>query len=332
MSHNINLCHIDPWTPLMNFYSPPDMLNNWQCRQDAHPDEYIAQIILPLNLIKHHRLPTQAYGILGFASDAGVIKNFGRAGAKEGPNAIRLSFGSMPYHGQFLIHDAGNIEHFKVDELENAQLALAEAIFKLLELQQFPIVLGGGHETAFGHYQGLYQFYQKNIAIINFDAHFDLRAISSSSHPSTSGTPFRQIHQFLQTQHQVFHYYCIGIQPHANSKQLFDYANHNQFEYLLADTIHHAPNDFDLIKKAMAQHDLIYVSICLDVFAAHIAPGVSAPQALGLHAQYVIDALKLLKQSGKVIALDIVELNPNYDIDKHTAKLAANLLMTFLEL
>lgn len=312
----------------MNFYLPPDIKNNWFCRKDAMPLEYIAQIIKPFNLNKSPSL-NKAYSILGFASDAGVTKNHGRAGASLGPKAIRESLGNLPYHGKFELYDAGNIENFKVDELEIAQLELAKAVYKLLKSHQFPIVLGGGHETAFGHYLGLFDYFQQNIAIINFDAHFDLRQISNPTHPSTSGTPFRQIHQFLEKQKQAFNYYCIGIQPHANTKTLFDYANQNQVQYQLAQHIQQQPHDFNLVLKAIEKHDLIYVTVCLDVFAAHLAPGVSAPQVLGLEAFYVLNALNILKQSGKVIALDIVELNPTFDIDKHTAKLAAQLLVHF---
>lgn len=315
----------------MNFYNPPDVNNYWSCRVDANPFEYIAQIIKPLDLNQNQLVSNPGNAILGFASDAGVNKNFGRPGACDGPNAIRNSLGGIPYHGKYLLYDAGNIEHFDEKDLENAQLELAKAVFKLLDNQQLPIILGGGHETAFGHYQGLFNFYQKDIAIVNFDAHFDLRATSNISHPSTSGTPFRQIKQFLEKYQKSFDYCCIGIQPHANTKALFDYAQKHQVQYLLAQDIHQNPNNFDCILKVIKQHELIYVSVCLDVFAAHFAPGVSAPQVLGINPSYVLKALQLLKQSGKVIALDIVELNPKYDIDKHTAKLASHLLVNFLE-
>ena len=59
------------------------------------------------------------------------------------------------------------------------------------------IVIGGGHETAWGHFQGL-AHPNKDIAILNFDAHFDLRPLINGQLGS-SGTPFRQIHNFLTT-------------------------------------------------------------------------------------------------------------------------------------
>ena len=55
-----------------------------------------------------------------------------------------------------------------------------------------------------------------------------------------------------------------------------------------------------------------------------------AAQPFGIDAKYVIDSLRILKQSNKVVSLDIVELDPKFDINNQTAKLAAYLLMEYL--
>ena len=65
------------------------------------------------------------------------------------------------------------------------------------------------------------------------------------------------------------------------------------------------------------------------VFKSSIAPGVSASQPFGIDTQYVVNSLRLLKQSGKVVSLDIVELAPVFDINNQTAKLASLLLMEY---
>jgi formiminoglutamase len=80
----------------------------------------------------------------------------------------------------------------------------------------------------------------------------------------------------------------------------------------------------------LEKSDNVYLSLCLDVFAAAIAPGVSAPQALGLTPWQIIPALRQLAVSNKVISLDVVELAPNFDLDQRTAKLAALLICDFL--
>ena len=299
----------------------------WFGRPDADQQEYVFQVIQMLNLQAQYTPPPQSYSLLGFCSDIGIQRNYGRIGASFGPNAFREIFAKSPIHKPLSIFDAGNIIP-RGEELEEAQLFLANLVQELLKRQCLPIVIGGGHETAYGHFLGIQGFYQNEpIAILNFDAHFDLRA----SNQSSSGTPFRQIHQYLKQKDLPFNYYCAGIQPFSNSRSLFDYAEKNQVQYLLAEQIHHHPDNLAFIEHIIQQHERIYVSICLDVFHCSIAPGVSAPQALGIHFNYVLDALKLLKASEKVVALDIVELSPPHDLQSQTAKLASGLLSHFLK-
>lgn len=74
----------------------------------------------------------------------------------------------------------------------------------------------------------------------------------------------------------------------------------------------------------------IYLTIDLDVFSSSYAPGVSAPQPLGLFPWHVIPILKKLTQTGKIVAFDICELNPRHDLEELTAKLSALLAVTFI--
>jgi formiminoglutamase len=314
----------------MTFYHSNDHDYQWTGRLTPNPNEFIWQMVQSLDL-NHIQMAKEhpAYALLGFACDTGVKRNLGRVGAALGPNAIRDAFAKLASPVKIQLFDAGNLEKIG-NHLEKAQEELAHCVKRLLQYHYFPIVLGGGHETAWGHFLGLHQFFQdKDIAILNFDAHFDLRPFKSPNEPN-SGTPFRQIQTLKQQHQQDFNYYCAGVQPFANSSSLFDFAKQHQVQYQSAEEINLKPHDLSFIDQIIARHEYIYTTICLDVFAAHIAPGVSAPQVLGIEPQFILAALKKLKQSGKVIALDIVELSPPYDIDHHTAKLAAHLLMTFL--
>lgn len=97
---------------------------------------------------------------------------------------------------------------------------------------------------------------------------------------------------------------------------------------ILADEFHQGLLEkcVDFIDRVIDQNEIVYVSICLDVFAAAFAPGVSAIQPLGLSPWHVIPLVRQLAASGKVISYDIAELSPRYDFDQCTAKLAANLI------
>ena len=266
--------------------------------------------------------------VLGYACDEGVKRNQGRIGAAEGPNAIRKQLAKMPNHLereiQFL--DVGSIQCLDSD-MEKAQGHLSQAVSKLLQQKAFPILLGGGHDMAYGHYNGIKDFLsgKKSIGIINFDAHFDLR---NTINGNNSGTPFFQIAQDCKSDGSSFNYCCLGIRKDANDPGLFktaselgvDFIENNKFTTSNAPTIVRKLLDF------IGQVDHVYVTIDLDGFSSAYAPGVSAPSPMGFSPEVVLESLELVIDSKKMISLDIAEMNPKYDVDDQTAKLAASLV------
>ncbi|MDF1757683.1 MAG: formimidoylglutamase [Legionellaceae bacterium] len=313
---------------LLSLYKPIEDKQVWSGRNDGAEDDYLYQIIkfIDLDNIDGDIIP--GYAILGFESDEGVRRNLGRQGAKDGPMAFRKAAGQLPVQQDTVIYDAGNVACLDND-LEAAQEELKNRVESILSLGLMPVIIGGGHETALGHYQGISNYYaHESVAILNFDAHFDLRELGSEKKGS-SGTPFRQINNELQAQKKPFYYYCAGIQPCSNTKSLFSYANENHVHYELAETIAVEPHDTTWIENIVKKHKHIYVSVCLDVFSSAIAPGVSAPQTLGIDIYYVLNAIRILKSSGCVVSFDIVELAPRYDMAGQTAKLAGALFFNY---
>jgi formiminoglutamase len=302
-----------------NYYHPP---SSWEGRQDNHTRERLFQFVNTINL-QHKPLPENSSVILGFACDEGVKRNKGRPGAKEGPSALRKALSNITLQMQQSIYDVGDI--ICENDLEAAQNALGLLIAELLLKKNQLIVLGGGHEIAWGHFQGISQaFPSLDMGIINFDAHFDLRELPDSKKGS-SGTPFTQI---AQTQPDSFSYACIGIQPCANTKTLFNKANSLQVKTLLASDVNKKAQQ--VVDQMLKKHDAIYLTLCLDVFAQAFAPGVSAPQALGLTPQQVLPLLQQIAKHNGVVFFDVAELSPPYDQDGMTAKLAASCIAEFL--
>lgn len=301
----------------------------WQGRKDTLPLERFFQRVECVDLRSHVFDKKAAKTVIvGFCSDEGIKRNEGRLGAKFGPDTLREQFAKLACHGHDYFLDAGNII-CEDEDLEEAQVQLAQVI-EYCHLNGYKtIVLGGGHETAWGHFNGLTSSYA-NIGIINFDAHFDIR--SPTYDLGTSGTPFAQIKAYCEANHRLFNYCCIGIQKNANTHALFEKAHAWNVSYLLAESLYekNPTQHYAFLDQFMQQHNHLYVSICLDVFAESIAPGVSAPQALGLTPSTVIPLLKYILQTGKVISLDIVELSPPLDFGHQTARLAANLLAQIL--
>ncbi len=273
----------------------------------------------------------KAVALLGYACDEGVRRNQGRVGAEDGPDAIKSSFAKMPNHlgSNVLLHDVGSITCANSD-MEAAQEQLAEAVKLLLEKKQFPIVLGGGHDMAYGHYNGIKSYLDakkegQTIGIINFDAHFDLRKITEQSN---SGTPFYQIAKDCEKEGVDFRYLCLGIRKDANDRNLFQTAKDLDVIYVMSETFQAAflQEIATFINAFTKNVDHVYVTIDLDGFSSAFAPGVSAASPMGFTPHIVLECLKTIIGSGKLISMDIAEMNPKYDIDGQTAKLAASLV------
>lgn len=262
-----------------------------------------------------------AYGITGFKSDEGIRRNLGRVGAREAPDEIRkvLAGVSYPLDSETTVVDTGNVTCEKRD-LEGAQAALARRVESLLNKRYTPIILGGGHETFYGHFTGVRQFAGKeaSIGMINIDAHFDLR---KDSQPS-SGTMFQQI--LSEDSHAA--YLCLGIQELANTKELFDEADKHAVTYISEESIRDFDYTFRTIDQFAEQHDYIVVTLCTDSLLSTAAPGVSAPSPFGLEAKLVKNLLRYLASKEKMVSFDISEVNPAVDVAGQTTRLAAYLV------
>lgn len=311
-------------------YLPPDPLI-WRGRADMPDDACIYQHIQMLDLLTTppKKQAPCTFALIGFRSDEGAQRDLGRTGASEAPAAIRHRLARLPIqNSQIEIFDAGNITCIDHD-LEASQAALAEVVAILLEHHIRPIVLGGGHEVAWGHYQGIAKAYppSKRLGIINFDAHFDMHP-TDAKHRGSALTAFHQIAEAQRAIGQELDFNYIGIQHAANVRHLFDIAKSNNTKYILADELHQGQKEkcFDFVDRVIDVNDVIYTSLSLDVFSPAFAPGVTAIQPLGLSPWHIIPLLRQIAASGKVISYDIAEHVPRYDIDHRTAKLAAALV------
>lgn len=302
----------------------------WTGRVDSEKKERFHQCVETVDIETIPSDSSKKIAFVGFASDEGVKRNLGRPGAKEGPQAIRHALGSLPYYNQSIrLYDVGDIQ-CQEGNLEVAQSELAETVASLKKKDVFPLVLGGGHEVAWGHYKGLANHSPtKQLAIVNFDAHLDMRPYSDKG---SSGTPFLQIANDLKARGLPLNYTCIGLQPAGNTGTLLEIAKEHHVNAIVAEEIHLTgiESTFRRLEKLVSEDVSLYVTVCLDVFASAYAPGVSAPQPLGLTPWQVIPLLRFLADSGKVTGLDIAELSPPFDRDDATAKLASNLIFDFI--
>lgn len=294
----------------------------------------------------------QYIGLVGFACDQGVRRNQGRVGARAAPPLIRRAFAALPVIAELqqrfddqlpsLLGDAGNIHCHDNDGLaerllEQAQIKYADAVRTIIKQGGLPIGLGGGHAIAYGSFLGLWQALENTsetnatptIGIINFDAHLDIR----QSDVATSGTPFRQIAEYLDAHDQPFHYCCVGVSRFSNTAALFDRAEQLGVQVISDEDCHYQPWDTlaEQVKSFIDQVDIVYLTIDMDCLPSSVVPGVSAPAAFGIELGFVERMVKLIVSSGRVKMVDIAEINPTFDVDSRSCKVAARLLATIIE-
>lgn len=259
-----------------------------------------------------------AAALIGFPSDEGVRRNGGRTGAAGGPAAIRAALHRMtpdarapdPFTALLArTTDLGDIA--VTGDLERDQAALGDAVAPLLAAGTFVVVLGGGHETTYGHFLG----YRRSAPeLLNWDAHPDVRPLRDGR--GHSGSPFRQA-----LEHPVRparRYTAAGLAAHATAAAHVAYVR-GHGRTALRDEV--TPT---LIRELYARlTPPALVSFDLDVIEAAAAPGVSAPNPAGLPLALVLEAAYLAGRTAAVTSSDVVELAPPLDAAGTTARAAA---------
>ncbi len=259
--------------------------------------------------------------LIGYASDLGVRANLGRPGAADGPARLRARMASFPAIDGITVFDCGDIVAGAT--VLDTQEALAQAVEAIVRAGAIPVILGGGHDQAFGHFLGVARATGSPPACINFDAHLDLRPIAETG--PNSGTPFSQAAEWCRARNATFRYLALGVQRAGNTSLLF--ARAEAIGATLVDADGFALDTIDIVMEAIndgVDEAEICLSVDLDVFAAAFAPGVSAPNAMGIAPDSAFRRVfRGIMASGRVRGVEIAELCPAFDIDDRTARLGA---------
>jgi formiminoglutamase len=273
--------------------------------------------------------------IIGFPQDEGVRRNGGRVGAAEAPREIRrFLYRLVPWDVVSNVDlkdppplDAGDI---RIDgTMEHSQEILGRCIAGVLQAGAVPIVLGGGHETAFGHFLG-YAKASLPVGIINVDAHLDLRPeLNGLGH---SGSPFRQA-----IEHSPFRllggcYVCIGAQRHTVARDHWNYALRHDCHILWATAVWAEVEKYfkQEVKRLHEEGCSVYVSLDADAVRQVDVPGVSAPNPVGLIGEDILSCARRAGRSAAVSSFDLVEINPRFDRDGQSCRWAALAIWHFL--
>ncbi|MBU3700323.1 MAG: formimidoylglutamase, partial [Candidatus Kapabacteria bacterium] len=274
----------------------------------------------------------RAIVLIGVPQDIGVERNGGRQGAALAPTAIRKALSKLtvgPMHesiqtGRLVLADAGDldVEGKTLEQIHDEQHDIVAAVLREGHL---PIILGGGHDCAWPTIRAL-ETMGLPYGVINIDAHADVRPLKEGR--SHSGSPFYQLLTMSNSHLLAGGFTEFGLQTHSVAASHLEFVRAAGMQAWMLDEVRHdgINHAWQRAWEACSLAHRTYVSLDMDAFASAYAPGVSAPAADGFIPSEISACLRHAAASGSLVAFDIVEVNPTYDVDGRTAKLAATMI------
>ena len=245
-----------------------------------------------------------------------------KPGCRFGPDAIRDAFNNIeifqPEFGVDLeaeaISDLGNTKHTVV-AAEMLQM-VKNVTSELKKQDKQIIILGGEHLITLGSFT----CFPKDTGYVVFDAHYDLRDQYADTKLSHAAYLRRIVEE--RGSENIVH---VGARAFVKEELAF-LKEHNIAT--VSDKEIRNGNGPKLLKDITSTFDRVYLSVDLDVLDPAFAPGVGNPEAVGISSRELYDLITTL-QNKKIVAADMVELNPTYD-NGSTAAMAAKMIATII--
>jgi len=245
-----------------------------------------------------------------------------KPGCRFGPDSIRDAFNNIeifqPEFGVDLemeaISDLGNTRHTVV-AAEMLQM-VKNVTSELKKQDKQIIILGGEHLITLGSFT----CFPKDTGYVVFDAHYDLRDQYADIKLSHAAYLRRIVEE--RGSENIVH---VGARAFVKEELAF-LKEHNIAT--VSDKEIRNGNGPKLLKDITSTFDRVYLSVDLDVLDPAFAPGVGNPEAVGISSRELYDMITTL-QNKKIVAADVVELNPTYD-NGSTAAMAAKMIATII--
>lgn len=176
------------------------------------------------------------YVLFGIPEDVGVRANFGRPGAYSAWESAIASIANIQHNrfckgsqlvvlGQLNVtEEMKEVEHLDFNDIDDrsklSQLVekidkdVSHIIFNIIKLGKTPIIIGGGHNNAYGNIKGAALAKGKPVNAINFDAHSDFRILEGRH--SGNGFSYAFEEGFLKK------YFIFGLHENYTSKSVLD--------------------------------------------------------------------------------------------------------------
>ena len=294
----------------------------------------------------------KSVAIIGVPQDYGA----GRRGVDMGPSAMRVANlnASLANLG-FAVEDYGNVHVDQPESIpESAKsarhlpqiakncLRLARMVEKAAGERSFPLVLGGDHSIAAGTVAGITKHYRKqklNLGLVWIDAHGDFNTPESSPSGNVHGMPLSSI--VGQGPRELTH--LRGISPMIAPQNValvgIRDIDRREADNIRAAGIHtYTMREVDERGIRAVMQDAVsaasqgtaglHLSLDMDALDPEEAPGVGTPVRGGLNYREAHLAMELLHDTGKLVSMEVVEVNPVLDIANRTAALAVELVLS----
>lgn len=289
--------------------------------------------------------------IVGVPMDLGA----GRRGVDMGPSAIRVAGLSARLRELgYAVKNEGNLEvpipeakapgsgpKYQKEILKVCQ-TLSQQVEKILDSGSFPIVLGGDHSIAMGTVTGMAQHFRKrneDFGLIYIDAHGDMNTPESSPSGNVHGMPLAVLLGMGPQELTAL----AGFSPKVK-KEKTALIGIRTLDKLEKENIRRSGSRVftmrEIDERGMSRimrralqvvcKDTagFHVSFDLDALDPEIAPGVGTPVRGGIDLREAHLMMEMIADSGKMIGLEMVELNPILDHRNTTGELAVELILS----
>ena len=239
-----------------------------------------------------------------------------RPGSRFAPEQIRLaSWGLEEYSPNFdkhlediNFHDAGDLE-FPLGNTYKSLEVIEQNVEDIYKDGKKVFGIGGEHLITLPEIKAVSKFY-KDLAIVHFDAHTDLREEYLGEEMSHSAV-IRHASKIVAPENIK----QIGIR--SGMKEEFEFMKKHG-------TLVHKFEELDVLKSKK-----IFVTVDLDVLDPSVMPGTGTPESGGMQFRELIDWFKYLKNFD-IIGADVVELAPDYDASGVSTAVAAKVIRELL--
>jgi len=201
---------------------------------------------------------------------------------------------------------------------EQTDAKITEAVKAILAKKAFPIILGGDHSITFP----VIRAYDIPLTVVHIDAHLDTwnGAKGNLDHASW----VLRVAKLSITKNIV----QIGMRGIANDPEAAGNAKALHTRVVTSEEIHR--RGIAVALEAIPKSENIYVTFDVDSMDPTLAPGTGTLEPGGLNFAEIDELMKGIPAKGKLVGLDIVEVNPYRDASGRTAQTAIRLIVDLL--